>query len=97
MLYSTVGHRCIAPGFKPRPGCTRRVFHLSLRLITIEGRSCYLAYLVHKSGRKTATFTFSLNDLMSMIIQENQLLSGSEKLLPVFQRFGPMALLEGTH
>ena len=36
----------------------RMVFHLLLRLLTIGGRSVHLAYLVHKIGRKTATFTF---------------------------------------
>ena len=55
---SVIGHRSIAPGFKPRTGYTRRVFHLSLRLITFEGRSAHLGYLVHKSDRKTRTFTF---------------------------------------
>jgi len=52
-----LGHRSIAPGFKPRLGYVRRVFHLSLHLITFGGHSSHLAYLVHKSGRKTATFT----------------------------------------
>ena len=37
--------------------CIRRVFHLSLRLITAEGRSAHLAHPVHKSGHKTATHT----------------------------------------
>jgi len=50
-----VNHRSIAPGFKPRMGYVRRVFVLSLRLITFGGRSAHLAYLVHKGGRKTAT------------------------------------------
>jgi len=36
----------------------RRVFHLSLHLITFAGRSTHLAYLVDKSGCKTAAFTF---------------------------------------
>jgi len=43
---SAVGHRSIAPGFKTRPGYVRRVFQLSLRLITIGGRSTHLNYLV---------------------------------------------------
>ena len=55
---SAVGHRSIVSGLKPLPGYVRRVFHLSVRLIIIGGRSAHLAYLVHKSGRKTATFTF---------------------------------------
>ena len=49
----------LASGFKPRLGYIRRIFHLSLRLITIGGSSAHLAYFVHKNGRKTATFTFS--------------------------------------
>ena len=42
---SAVGHRTTTPGFKPRPGYVRRVFHISLRLITFGGRSAHLAYL----------------------------------------------------
>ena len=53
---SAISHRSIAPRFKPRPGYVRRVFHLTLRLITFGGRSAHLAYAVHKSGRKAATF-----------------------------------------
>ena len=41
-----------------RLGYIRRVFHLSLCLITFGGHSAHLPGLVHKSGRKTATFTF---------------------------------------
>ena len=41
---SAVGHISIEPGFKARPGCVRRVFHLSLRLITF-GRSLELPNL----------------------------------------------------
>jgi len=36
------------------------VFHLSLCLFTFAGRSADLAYLVHKSGHKTATFFLPL-------------------------------------
>jgi len=53
---SAVGYRSIVPGLKPRSSYVRRVFHLSLRSITSGGRSAHLAYPVHKSGRKTATF-----------------------------------------
>ena len=35
---------------------SRRVFHLSLRLVIFAGLSARLAYLVDKSGGKTATF-----------------------------------------
>ena len=43
-------------------GYIRRMFHLSLRLITVGGQSAHLLYIVHKSARKTATLatlTFS--------------------------------------
>jgi len=54
---SAAGHRYTTPGFNPRPGYVRRVFNLSLRLITFRGRSVYFPYPVHKYGRNTATFT----------------------------------------
>ena len=40
-----------------RKGYVRRVFHLSLSLITFGGCPAHLAYLVDKSGRKTSTHT----------------------------------------
>ena len=51
---SAVGHRFIPPGFKPWEGYGRRGFHLSLNLITFGDHSAHLAYIVPKSGRKTA-------------------------------------------
>ena len=48
---SVIGHISVAAGFKSQLGYVRRVFHLSLLLITFAGRSGHLAYLVHKSGR----------------------------------------------
>ena len=45
-----VGHGSVAPGYKPRPGYVRTVFHLSLRYVTVGGRSAHLAYLVYNSG-----------------------------------------------
>ena len=75
---STVGHRSIAPGFKPRLGYVRRVFYLSLHLITFGGCSAHLTYIVHKSSCKTATFThththtlegFTLQQLLIFTIQ----------------------------
>jgi len=54
---SAVGHRSVAPGFKPLSrAISAGLFHLSLRPITFAGRSAHLADLVHKSGRKTARF-----------------------------------------
>ena len=52
---SADGHRSIAPGLNPRPDYVRRVFHLSLPLVTFGGRSAHFVYLVHKSGRERAT------------------------------------------
>ena len=37
------------------------MFHHSLHLITFGCCSAHLAYRVHKSGRKTSTFTFTAN------------------------------------
>ena len=53
---STVGHRSIALGFKSWLGYVRREFHLWRRTITFGGHLTHLAYLMHKSGCKTATF-----------------------------------------
>ena len=60
LIGSMVGHISIAPGFRPWLGYARSVFHLSLRLITIVGHLAHLAYLMHKSGCKQATFKFFL-------------------------------------
>jgi len=56
LISSVVGHRSIAPGFNPRLAYIRRVFHLSLHLITFGAGSTNLGYLVNKIGHKTATF-----------------------------------------
>ena len=40
---SAVGHRFIAPWFKPQLGYVRRMFHLSLRFITFGVRPAHLA------------------------------------------------------
>ena len=47
---NAVGHRSIAPKFKLRPRNVRRVFLLSLRLITFGDRSAHLAYLACLRG-----------------------------------------------
>ena len=54
LIGSAAGRRSLAPVFKPRSSYIRRVFRLSLRLITFGGRSAHLAYLVHKSSRNRA-------------------------------------------
>ena len=72
LTYSGVSHRSLAPGFKHRPGYVRRVFHLSLPLITFGNRSAHLACLVHKSGRKTATFTFYIHVYIIIICKCKQ-------------------------
>ena len=62
---SAIGHRSIAPGFKPLPwlGYVRRVFHLSLCLITYEGHPLHLACHVRNSGHKIVTLKiFSFHD-----------------------------------
>ena len=51
---SVLDHRSLPPVFKSWRGHIWRLFRLSLRLITFGGRSAHLAYLVHKSGRKTS-------------------------------------------
>jgi len=58
---SAVGNISITLGFKPWPGYIKRVFHLSLRLITFGGRFAHLAYIVNKASHKTATFIFFIN------------------------------------
>ena len=52
---NTVGHMSTALGFKPLIGYVRKVFHLSLCLITFEDHS---AHHVHKSGLKLKAATF---------------------------------------
>ena len=47
---SVLDHRSLPPV----RGHIWRLFRLSLRLIIFRGRSAHLAYLVHKSGRKTS-------------------------------------------
>ena len=51
---SVLDYRSLPPVFESRRGHIWRLFRLSLRLITFGGRSAHLAYLVHKSGRKTS-------------------------------------------
>jgi len=51
---SMLDHRSLPPMFEYRRGHIWRLFRLWLRLITFGGRSAHLAYLVHKSGRKTS-------------------------------------------
>ena len=48
LIGSVVGHIYIAPGFKLRPSYVRRVFHLSLRLITSGSCSAQLLYHLPK-------------------------------------------------
>jgi len=51
---SVLDHISLPPVFESRRGHIRRLFRLSLRLITFGGRSAHLAYIVHKIGRKTS-------------------------------------------
>ena len=57
---SVLDHRSLPPVFESRRGHIWRLFRLSLRLITFGSRSAHLAYLVHKSGRKTSMPRFEL-------------------------------------
>ena len=50
---SALAHRSLPPEFESRRWHIWRVFHRSLRFITIGGRSAHLAFHVDKSGRKT--------------------------------------------
>ena len=50
---SVLDHGSLPP--ESRRGHIWRLFHLWLRSIIFRGRSAHLAYLVHKSGRKTST------------------------------------------
>ena len=51
---SVLDHRSLPPVFESRREYFWRLFRLSLRLVTFGGSSAHLAYLVHKSGRKTS-------------------------------------------
>ena len=55
-----VSHRSVAPGLKLGNDYVRRVFHPSIRLIAVGGRSAHLAYIVRKICSKTETFIFDL-------------------------------------
>ena len=51
---SVLDHRSLPPVFESQRGHIWRLLCLSLRLITFGSRSAHLAYLMHKSGRKTS-------------------------------------------
>jgi len=51
---SVLDHRSLPSVFESRRGHIWWVFHLWLRFITFGSRSVYLAYHVHKSGRKSS-------------------------------------------
>jgi len=59
---SVLDYRSLPPVFKSRHGHIWRLFRLSVRLITFGGRSAHLAYLVHKSGRKTSIIIIIQSD-----------------------------------
>ena len=66
---SAVGHRPLTSLFRPRIGYIRRVFYLSLRLVTVADRSSRLAYRVHKRGCFTATFTFTIIETANLTVR----------------------------
>jgi hypothetical protein len=51
-------------------GISEGCFDLSLRLITFGGRSVHLAYLVHKSGRKTSTIIIIFEENVNRVCKE---------------------------
>ena len=57
---SVLDHRSLPPVFESQRGHIWRLFRLSLRLITFGSRSAHLAYLVHKSGRKTSIISLPI-------------------------------------
>ena len=64
---SVLDYRSLPPVFKSQRGHILRLFCLSLRLITFGGRSPHLAYLVHKSGRKTSIIIIVSNTNINFI------------------------------
>jgi len=70
---SAVGHRSILPGFKPWSGYFRRVFHLSLRSITVGGHSAHLPYLVPKCCSKTTNLMlYGISDEIDSLLCERR-------------------------
>jgi len=51
---SVLDHRSLPPLFESRRQHIWRLFHLWLHFITFGGRLAHLAYILHKSGRKTS-------------------------------------------
>ena len=81
---SVLDHRSLPPVFESRRGPIWTLFRLSLRLITFGGRSAHLAYLVHKSSRKTSIINHHHHHLRPII---NNRLSHILLYLIMFFRF----------
>ena len=63
---SVLDHKSLPPVFESWPGHIWRLFRLSLRFITFRGRSAHLAYLVHKSGRKTSIIIIIIDHIFQV-------------------------------
>ena len=63
-----VGQWHLAPGFKLQPGYVSRILHPVWHLITFWSYSVYLAYIIHKSGLKIATWVLFLINKFSASI-----------------------------
>ena len=68
LVGSVLDHRSLPPEFESQRGHIWRLFHLRLRFITFGGRSVHLAYLVHKSGRKTSIIIITNNNLVCVVL-----------------------------
>jgi len=62
-----VDHISQPPEFKSPRGHVRRLFHLSLRLITFGGRSAHSTYRMHKSGCKHQPSTIQMYQLIILV------------------------------
>ena len=66
LTVSMVGHKSIAPGFKPQPGYVIRVFHISLRLITHSAHThTHTQILKINEANDVLLCTFSLHVAVS--------------------------------
>ena len=67
LIGSAGDNLCQTPGLKSGLELVWRMFHLSLRLITVEGRLACLANDPHQPGRKTAIISHFFENLFPSI------------------------------
>ena len=60
LIDSALDRRSLRSELESRRGHIWKVSHLWVRFITFEGSSAYLAYHVHKSGRKTSIIIITI-------------------------------------